>query len=392
MRRALLVFAVAAYFIAAIAWLALDRRVPREAFDPLSSANTSNEGMSLAYKYLGSGGRRVEQLTRPVDPNFIPRDAVVFRFVALGEPLSFRDVIPDDDKDDDPNLTEKSKKKALPKKKRPVATALLSDDEEEWVRKGGRFVLGIGSKYGPLDVRGLTIKKARKSFPIWSGLDELALPDPRALSGDPLRRAHALYVAGNDVVIARQTIGSGELILLATPELFVNEHLASGNHLALLTAFAGAKRPVFFDELPHGLAGDMGFIEMLKDWNLGPFLLLLLVIGGLGIWRGGTAIGAREDDYRETRSDAVDVVSSLGALYERSMSRAEALEQYHRELVRAVAASTGLRGDALHRRVAQLMDGTPAPYRHDKISNEDFQRILQKLNDSFRRIEHAKHS
>src|SRR5207237_5441970 len=274
-RRALLVFATPAYFIGAVAWLALDRRVSRQAFTELSSANTADEGVSLAYKYRASSGREVSQLTRPVDANAIPRDAVIFRFVELGSPLSFRDDIPDID-DDDPNLTDKSKKKKpLPPKKRPPATALLSDDEEEWVRRGGRFVLGTADSYGPLKVRGLTIKTARKAFPIWSGLDELALPDPRGLDGDPLRRAHALYVAGNDIVIARQTIGAGELILIATPELFTNKHIGRGNHLALLAALAGAERPVFFDELPHGLGGDAGFVAMLKEWNLGPFLLLL---------------------------------------------------------------------------------------------------------------------
>ncbi|HKO00770.1 MAG TPA: DUF4350 domain-containing protein [Thermoanaerobaculia bacterium] len=392
MRRALLVFAIAAYFIGAVAWLALDRRVSRQAFTELSSANTADEGVSLAYKYLASSGREVSQLTRPVDANAIPRDAVIFRFVELGSPLSFRDDIPDID-DDDPNLTDKSKKKKpLPPKKRPPATALLSDDEEEWVRRGGRFVLGTADSYGPLKVRGLTIKTARKAFPIWSGLDELALPDPRGLDGDPLRRAHALYVAGNDIVIARQTIGAGELILIATPELFTNKHIGRGNHLALLAALAGAERPVFFDELPHGLGGDAGFVAMLKEWNLGPFLLLLLMLAAVIFWRGGRAIGAREDDYRETRSDAVDLVASLGALYDRSMTPAEALAQYHYELTRAVAASSGLRGDALHKRVADLTGGIDAPHRHDKVTPENFQRILQTLNDSFRRIEHAKHS
>jgi hypothetical protein len=391
MRRALLIAAIVVYFLAALVWLAFDRRVPRQAFDDLSSESTSEKGVSLAYKYLSSGGRSVAQLTRPVDANVIPRDAVVFRLVEQREPLFFRDDIPEDEEDD--NLTDKSrKKKPHPKKAKPVATSLLSDDEEEWVRRGGRFVLGVGSAYGPLDVRGLTIHTARKAFPIWSGVDQLALPEPRGLAGDPLRRTHALYVAGNDTVIARQPIGAGDLILIGTPEMFMNEHLATGNHLALLAALAGAKRPVFFDELPHGLAGDTGFVAMLKEWNLGPFLLLLLVISAVVFWRGGRAIGEREDDYRETRSDAVDLVASLGALYDRSITPGEALTLYHHELTRAVAASSGLRGDALHKRVAELTGGIAVPHKHAKVSPENFQRILQTLNDSFRRIEHAKHS
>jgi hypothetical protein len=392
MKRALLAIAIATYFLATLTWLAFDRRVPRQAFDQLSSENTDDDGVSLAYKYLTRSGRHVAQLTRPVDPNDIPSDGVVFRFVAMRAPLSFRDDIPDDDEDD--NLTEKSraKKPLKPPKVKPPATPMLTDDEEEWVRRGGRFVLGIGSKYGQLDIRGLTTKTARKAFPIWPGLDEINLPEARALTGEPLRHTHALYIAGNETVIARHAIGAGELILLATPELFMNEHIATGNHLALLTAFAGTKRPVYFDELPHGLAGDTGFVAMLKEWNLGPFLLVLLLIAAVIFWRGGRAIGEREDDHRETRSDAVDLVASLGALYDRSMTPGEALSLYHHELTRAVAASSGLRGDALHKRVAELTGGIAVPYKHAKVSPENFQRILQILNDSFRRIEHAKHS
>jgi hypothetical protein len=391
MRRALLVTAIVVYFLAALTWLALDRRVPQQAFDDLSSESTADEGVSLAYRYLRAGGRPVAQLTRPVDANVIPHNGVVFRLVELREPLFFRGDIPEDEEDD--NLTDKSRKKK-PKTKKPTiaTTPLLSDDEEEWVRRGGRFVLGVASAYGPLEVRGLTIKTARKAFPIWSGVDTITVPEPRALNGVPLRRTHALYVAGNDTVIARQAIGAGDLILVAVPEVFTNKHLGDGNHLALLTALAGAKRPVFFDELPHGLAGDTGFVAMMKEWNLGPFLLLLLVISGVVFWRGGRAIGEREDDYRETRSDAVDLVASLGALYDRSITPGEALTLYHHELTRAVAASSGLRGDALHKRVADLTGGIAVPHKHAKVSPENFQRILQTLNDSFRRIEHAKHS
>jgi hypothetical protein len=396
MRRWLLAGAIAVYFAATLLWLAGDRRVPQQAFDKLSSANTSDEGVSLAYQYLARRGASVERLTRPVESGAIAENGVVFRLVNVSAPLLTRDDVPANDDDDD-NLTSRAKPKKKPvppkEKKKPPVTPLLSDNEEEWVRHGGRLILGVTDHYGPLEIRGTTNAHARKAFPIWPGVDEVVMPQPRVLAGnDALRRTHALFVAGDDAVIARQTIGAGELILIAAPEMFANGVLANGSHLALLEQLAGAKRPVYFDEFVHGLAGDAGVIAMLKDWNLGPFLLLLLVIGAAIFWRGGRAVGEREDDHRETRSDAIDLVASLGALYDRSMTDGEALELYHRELTRAVAASTGLRGDALHKRVADLTAGIAIPRKHDRVPPDVFRRTLHVLNDSFRRIEHAKHS
>jgi hypothetical protein len=395
-RRWLLVVSIAVYFVAALAWLAFDRRVPRQAFDSFSTENTAPEGTSLAYKYLAGRGRQVAQLTRPIESHAVARDGVVFRLAETHAPLLTADEFPSDDEEDE-NLTEKSRKKkpapsAKPKRRKP-ATPLLSDNEEEWVRGGGRLVLGVAGSYGPLEVRGLTGQQPRKAFPIWPGIDSLTLPEPRALAGaDALRHTHALFIAGNETVMARQAIGAGDVILFAAPEVFTNAHLANATNLELLAALAGAKRPVYFDEYVHGLAGDSGLIAMLKEWNLGPFLLLLLVIAGVVFWRGGRAVGKREDDHRETRSDAVDLVASLGALYDRSMLPGEALALYHHELTRAVAAQTRLRGEPLHKRVAELTGGMAVPQKHSKLSPEQFRRILQVLNDSFRRIEHAKHS
>ena len=78
---------------------------------------------------------------------------------------------------------------------------------------------------------------ARKVFPIWSGVDTVALPERRAFQTSDLRRGmHVLYTAGRDAIIAREVIGRGEVFVIAVPEIFANGNLATGNHLALLTA------------------------------------------------------------------------------------------------------------------------------------------------------------
>src|ERR1700694_1163439 len=92
MKRSLpLVLAVAAYVIAVIVWLAVDRRVPREAFDDFSAENTSGKGLSLARRYLATG-RHVTLLERPIDGRFLPKNGVVFRVGAI---KAFFDVVRD---------------------------------------------------------------------------------------------------------------------------------------------------------------------------------------------------------------------------------------------------------------------------------------------------------
>jgi len=220
---------------------------------------------------------------------------------------------------------------------------------------GGRIVLAVAGDLKPLAFRDDAAPVAEKVFPFAAGIAQVAIPQRRGIDAKSLpAKMVALYTAGERVAVARERIGRGDLIVVADPEIFTNEQLHMGNHLALLLALAGSGRPLRFDETIHGLGDADGPLALLKDWNLGPFLLLTLAIAALIIWRGSRRVGAAEDPYRDTRSDAVDLVHSLGALYERSMTEGEALNAYHDTLVRQVAAQSGLRGDALHRRVDEL--------------------------------------
>ena len=136
-------------------------------------------------------------------------------------------------------------------------------------------------------------------------------------------------------------------------------------------------RPIYFDEYVHGLASADGPLDLLKEWRLGPFLLLILVVALLKLWRGASRVGPPEEEFRDTRSEAVDLVSSLGALYQKSMTDSEALTLYQDALTRTVAAQTGLRGEALQKRVAELLGGGGGPA---------FRLRLKRLNNAFRKL------
>ncbi len=386
MKRAFpLILVGVAYAIATLVWVGNDRRIAKQTFDSFSAANTGDEGLSLAMKYLArTGHRNVKMLTTPFDR--VTPGAAVFRVVE-GRDVWSLDAMEDEEQSDLP----KKKKGEAKQKKHAFIAPLLTADEDTFVRNGGRLIIAIGVEYDLITARDASgPQKATKVFPIWPALDTLTLEPARTLqSPEVLRHTHALYVIGDQPAIVRMAIGRGDVILMATPEAFDNEHIAK--HLDLLTALAGDHRVIYFDETVHGLMSEGGTLDLLKSWRLGPMLILLLVVAVIAIWRGARSIGPREDDYRESRSDAVDLVVSLGALYDATMNNAQAIALYHQAFTHAVAAQTGLRGEALQKRIATLTGNLLPPARSDTLDAETFYRQLSILNESFRRLEHADH-
>jgi len=405
-------------------WVGYDRRSARETFPPGSVYATGDEGLSLASAYLRLRGARVAALHRRTDAEGLPRNGVLFRVLPTVVPF-----LPQEEEDDTDEGTDKRKdpdKKPDEKKKEPRAAEtpppppppLLTAGEETWVRGGGRLVLALARSYGPLDVEsiesietgetgetGETSEKktaapppVRKVFPIWPGVSEIHPTSRLGLDGPVLSGFLTLALASETPVIARQAVGTGDVILLSCPEVFDNRHLGLGHHLALLETLADlhAGRPVFFDERAHGLGDDAGITEMLGAWGLGPLLLLALLAVGAAFWRAAVRVGAPDRDDRDTRSDAVELVDSLADLYDRALGRGDAVRLYHESFVHSVAAETGLRGAALDNRARELLERAglfepvPATTPKNDLPRDRFDRALRTLNEAFRRLQDAK--
>jgi len=367
MRRALpLILAIAAFFVAALIWIG-SSRVASHAFEAGSALNTSPEGTSLAYAYLGHRGM-VKMVTTPFRSGAVPENAVVFRIESYGDATGDEE----DERGD-------KKTKAVP--------FFLNAADEEFVRGGGRLVRASHYFGGSLEMRDDAGKIAAKVFPIWPGVETLSLPESLGLAPRSLPRGmHTIFAGNGEAVVARQVIGAGDVIVISVPEIFENQHLAAGHHLALLTALVDTRRPVYFDEYAHGIASDDGALALMTEWRLGPLLILAGIAALLTFWRNARRIGAADAEERDTRSDAADLVASLGALYGRSMTNGDAIALYRTALERTVAAQSGLRGDALHRRVADLTQGL-TPTTGEKIAAHAFDRHLNTINDAFRTLE-----
>jgi hypothetical protein len=366
MRRAwTLALALIAFFTLAVLWIVTDRRASQRVYDTYSSANTSASGFSLAAGYLARR-TKVSTLTRPLGRVPIERNAVVFR-VAKEIPVFF------DPQDLDP------KQFGPPKPKRQ---ALLNERDEDFVRRGGRMVLA--SCCGLLDTTTIAPGKARKVLPVWPTAGDLSIDQETSAFTTLPPRMLPLFVYGKYAILARERIGDGELFVLSVPDLLRNDELAK--HLALLDALAGDRRPVYFDEVLHGIVHDDGALALMQEWNLGAFLLMLGIAALLLFWREGRRIGPAEEDVRETRSDAVDLVRSLGALYHEVTTDTQAIELYYDALTRSVAHSSGLRGDALRKRVDELTGGLAPVAGSGKMPRVTFARHLAAINQGFQKV------
>ena len=354
-RNAPLLLAAAAFAALTLLWIVTDPRASERIYDEYSSANTSDQGLSQAAAYLATRGKSA-MLTRPLGREPIEPNAVVFR-VTHALPIFFD---PEDLADNQVGPP------------RPRERALLRDAEDAFVRAGGRIVVATHMGALPATTPGDTV--AARVFPIWPGVDALEIPEESSAFLNPGPRMHTLFVAGDTAVVLRERIGEGDVILISWPEIFQNQHLASANHLGLLSGLAG-KRPVYFDEVPHGIVSGDGALALMKDWNLGPLLAMLGLVAVLVFWRGGRRVGPPEEEHREARSDAVDLVRSLAALYKNVTTPSEAIDLYYDALTRTVAHTSGLRGDALRKRVDDLTGG---------------RRTLAALNEGFQKLQGAK--
>jgi hypothetical protein len=148
---------------------------------------------------------------------------------------------------------------------------------------------------------------------------------------------------------------------------------------------------------------------VLSRWGLGPALLLAGLAALALFSRQAVRIGPPERDPLDVRSEAVDLVDSLGELYDRALSRGDAIRLYWEGFVHTVGVDSGLSGPALEARARELAAGFTPPISaisprsalsprsplslapNDDLSREGFEHALAALNSARRRARDGKY-
>lgn len=387
----LLALSVVGWFVALGAWIIDDPQLPATAYEPFSSYNTSPGGTSQSFAYLAARQHaRVTRLEREIVLANPPHNATIFRIgLKRDEEVSF---FPKSEDEDEKKDAKKSKsRKQREKAKTKETFSLLDDADEGFVRHGGRIVVAPAGNLLSLRVEPGKCTAYTQVFPTQPAVPKIDVArDCHVLGGEALQRFHSIVDDESGPVIARWHLGAGDVFLVAIPELFSNEYIGRGGNLAVVEMLAGDKRPLFFDETIHGILAESSIFDLLIDrWHLGPALALLVVAALAAFWRRARATGKPERGDRDVRSDAVDLVRSVGSLYDRAVDREESLRLYYQAFVRVVHARTGLKGEPLDRYVRDRTRGyDPKPHYHD-ISRDEFQRQLNILNHAYETVGYA---
>ena len=247
------------------------------------------------------------------------------------------------------------------------------------------LVLAVKEAYGPLEVPPIDAEPVQKTFPALAGVRELSPALPRGLRGAGLIDAVAVFTRGAAPIMARRVLGRGDIWMIANPDMLENEGLGKADHLRLLIGLAGSGRPVVFDEHVHGISDELGSVELLRRWGLGPAMFLFALSGIAWFWRRAVTVGP-PPPWRDARSESVDLVYAVSALYRRALKPSEALSLHHSRLIHEIQLRLGLRDEAAQARARDLTRGWTPPPDARSMSEAEFQHHLQILNDAFRSL------
>jgi len=415
MRRARWITAFAATLVVAsvAAMLLLDVRSRQQALPRYAAHDTSPEGLSLALAWLRErdAGRSVASVTRSADG--LAPGSVVFRFTPHHVDTKLDELVREarDNAREERRRREEREREERKERGEPEPPPVEEEEDPEvvlasggfrgpwpaptreewaWLAQGGRLVIGLEASAAGLIFEDVTDGEPAKAHPWPRGVSLLKVPKPRVMSGGPLGMGHALFLLGERSLVHRIPVGEGDIVLLACPEILLNEHLGEADHLALLDALAPPGRDVAFDD--RASLGDPGvpLIALLGRLGLAPALLIGALTAALAAWRCAVPVGPPSDPFREARSLAVDFVDALALLYRRVLGRADLLALQREDVVRRAALRTGLRGERLAQHVEQVIGATPLPHGAEP-SEQVFVAELRRMAHAMERIEREKH-
>jgi hypothetical protein len=187
---------------------------------------------------------------------------------------------------------------------------------------------------------------------------EWAIADDAALEGldmIPMHRAGRLAVAADaDAralllstgpgareagVLVRH--GRGRVIALASASMLQNQMLATsggGVLFARLMKAYGGRGPVLFDEYHLGVGERRSLMRYLRQAGAMPYLMQLLLVAALALWRGGARFGGVREPEPSAPASTASFVAALGALFTRAGDAASALRLLARQALQRVAA------------------------------------------------------
>jgi hypothetical protein len=187
-------------------------------------------------------------------------------------------------------------------------------------------------------------------------------------------------VDGNPVLVERD-FGKGSIVLLADSYLTSNSAMRDRRYPDLLLRLLGGSRTAVFDETHLGVFESPGIMSLVKKYRLTSFLVALLLLAGLYLWKNSIPLvpsagsGRFGDDGITTDKDAV---GGLISLLRRNIPKAELLDVCFREWTKSFSREYR-ESDGTRARLQSIVDqemSKPAAKRNPATGYRKLARIL----------------
>ena len=264
------------------------------------------------------------------------------------------------------------------------------DDLDAWVRAGGVLVLaapqlldrGLGDAPLEQDDRlfgpsvAATVTRASCDLAALQGLERLFVGGATVLLPPDYGDHRCFAGAGTGAFVVSLAVGEGTIVVVASPDLFTNEHLDREDNAALavsLLAPAAGTRGAFVqprpDEDAPAAAGPDAVLAQV--WTTPAKVLLAqgVVAFALYAWWRGRRVGRPVDEPLPVQIAGSELTEAVGQLLARTHHPERAATLLRRDLRRELGVRLGLPVDAPVDVFAEAVAArTPTTWRPDQIA------------------------
>ncbi len=132
---------------------------------------------------------------------------------------------------------------------------------------------------------------------------------------------HTIYARAGKPVLVERSYGKGRIILSSDSFFLSNEAMKSKRYPPLLSWLCGPHKKIVFDETHLGISKSPGIVTLLRKYGLAPFLISLLVLAILAIWKQSVRfVAAYEEDEQAIVDPGKDSSTGLTNLLHRNIS------------------------------------------------------------------------
>jgi hypothetical protein len=137
---------------------------------------------------------------------------------------------------------------------------------------------------------------------------------------------HTIYERAGKPVLIERSYGKGRIILSSDSFFLSNEAMKSTRYPDLLSWLCGPHKTIIFDETHLGVSKSPGIVTLLRKYGLAPFIISLLVLAILAIWKQSVRfVPAYEEDEQAVVDPGKDSSTGLTNLLHRNISHTDIL-------------------------------------------------------------------